>query len=54
MVGALVRQRSGDGEAGDHGEQEASVKSAGGFHVVGYDDVKSDFVKVTWLLMCSR
>lgn len=53
MVGALVRQRSSDGEAGDHGEQEASVKSAGGLHVVGFDNVKSDVVKVTSLLMCS-
>jgi len=53
VVGALVRQRSSDGEAGDHGEQEASVKSAGGFHVVGFDNVKSDVVKGTWLSMGS-
>lgn len=36
---ALFRQRSGDGEAGKHGEQEAGVKSVGGFHVVGFDVV---------------
>lgn len=49
MVGALVRQRSGAGEAGKHSEQEASVESVEGFHVVECDD-DLDFVEFDDLL----
>lgn len=53
MVGAVYRQWSCDGEAGKHGEQEAGVKSVGGFHVVGFDGddlVLSNLVLLTCLL----